>query len=698
MKTKNLAFILAVAGWLAALPALAQPLVLSGTSYSQNFDGIGTSLPQGWNTYSTGSSTALGALSTFHSTATAWNNTSALFWNFASLTNNDGTVLPTNAPTATQAAVINRVVGVRQTGTANTGGDPGAAIVLELNDTTIGSSFTMSFDWLLLNNQTRTTVWRVDYGLGSNPTAFIPLGTWTNGGMLPFQYATNYFGTTNLSFSFGSALDNQNQPVWIRIVTLSATTGAGSRCSFGLDNFNLSWGPPITVTNPVAITTEPQNQTNGAGTTASFTVAATGTAPQYEWFQVVGGSTNEISDGQNADGSVISGTSSPTLQISGVLGAEAGAYVVNVFNGVSSTNSTLATLTVLDPIINAPPANQTNAPGDISYFDVTAVGSSPMEVTWYYNGTVIQDYSTNGNTNQVFVYVTNSPAWTNPAGFYMVASNTYGMVTSAVAVSIMPPLPTTKLARWDFNDTNSYPASAPVPSFGTGSASAATGDGTLNNFLFVSGALADLENLTPGIINSGWEVQDGPPQGTLNKQLGFQYNVSTVGYNNIVLTWQERHSATASKYMRVQYSTDGVTFQDGPVITLNEVLYNFCSASLTGFPGVNNNPNFAFRIVAEFESTAIGTANANYDGTTGAYGPGASGGTIRNDITTVWGNPQLNIALSGGNAVLTWGAPGFVLQSAPVVTGPYTTINGAVSGYSTPATATQQYFRLAPGN
>ena len=34
--------------------------------------------------------------------------------------------------------------------------------------------------------------------------------------------------------------------------------------------------------------------------------------------------------------------------------------------------------------------------------------------------------------------------------------------------------------------------------------------------------------------------------------------------------------------------------------------------SLVGIAGVNDNPQFAFRIVAEFESTAVGTANAMY--------------------------------------------------------------------------------------
>lgn len=54
----------------------------------------------------------------------------------------------------------------------------------------------------------------------------------------------------------------------------------------------------------------------------------------------------------------------------------------------------------------------------------------------------------------------------------------------------------------------------------------------------------------------------------------------------------------------------------------------------------------------------------------------------------------LNIASSSGNAVLTWANPAFNLQSAPSLSGPWTTLWDAASGYSTPITPAQQYFRL----
>ena len=57
--------------------------------------------------------------------------------------------------------------------------------------------------------------------------------------------------------------------------------------------------------------------------------------------------------------------------------------------------------------------------------------------------------------------------------------------------------------------------------------------------------------------------------------------------------------------------------------------------------------------------------------------------------------PTLSISQSGNQVVLSWNAPSYSLQSAPVVTGPYTTISGSTSPYHFTITGTQQYFRLA---
>jgi surface antigen len=81
------------------------------------------------------------------------------------------------------------------------------------------------------------------------------------------------------------------------------------------------------------------SQTVVAGGTASFTVSATGADPlAYQWRK----------DGVSlTDGGRLSGTASPTLTVSNLVGADAGNYSVRVSNGAGATNSTDAALTVV---------------------------------------------------------------------------------------------------------------------------------------------------------------------------------------------------------------------------------------------------------------------------------------------------------------------------------------------------------------
>src|SRR5204862_6678553 len=104
-----------------------------------------------------------------------------------------------------------------------------------------------------------------------------------------------------------------------------------------------------------------------------------------------------------------------------------------------------------------------------------------------------------------------------------------------------------------------------------------------------------------------------------NKTAGVQFNVSTVGYTNVAVSWEQLNNATSSRYTRFQYSTDGgANWTDGPsIVTTQNNAFVFHTADLSGVSAAENNPNFAFRMVSEFESTAIGSTNANYVGATG---------------------------------------------------------------------------------
>lgn len=224
---KKIALLLALAA--IANGAYAQ-ITLSGTSYTQNFDGIGAGLPTGWSVQTGASATTPGTPAAFTgATLVAWRNTTGAFKNFASA---DG--LTATATAADQDAATDRSLGVRQTSAV---GDPGAAFVLQIANTSGKSNFQLSFKLQSLDDSsTRTTTWAVDYGFGAMPSMFTAAsatGTLTTG--------NSTFSNNTINVNFGNALDGQAANVWIRIVALTPSTGTNKRASTGIDDYSLTW-------------------------------------------------------------------------------------------------------------------------------------------------------------------------------------------------------------------------------------------------------------------------------------------------------------------------------------------------------------------------------------------------------------------------------------------------------------------------
>jgi len=184
------------------------------------------------------------------------------------------------------------------------------------------------------------------------------------------------------------------------------------------------------------------------------------------------------------------------------------------------------------------------------------------------------------------------------------------------------------LAQWNFNDNstnNHIPAST-----GTGTATLVGG----TTATFAGGSTTD-----SGSPNNGWNTTTYPAQGQGNKTRGVQFTVDTTGFDNIGLSWEHRLSNTASKYARVQYSTNGIDFVDSGVVNIGSA-NNFFSQtnSFSGIVAVDNVATLTIRIATEWQSTATGSGADNYvtvSGTT-AYG---SGGTVRLDLFTIHGEP-----------------------------------------------------------
>ncbi|MDB6029009.1 MAG: type sorting protein [Verrucomicrobiales bacterium] len=621
-------------------------VVLTGTNYVQDFNGIGSGLPTGWSVRTGASASNLGTAATFNANHKDWGSTTGSFANYASTTNTDGTVYTGSEPASTQtnSVTLNRALGVRQTGAF---GDPGAAFVLQLQDTAGLGNFQLKVDMNMLSVQTRSTVWTIDYSIGNTPAIFTSLGTFADPGV---------FGTTVKTFSLGTALDNQGQNVWIRVVALGATTGSSNRDTFAVDNFSLTYNAVANTTNPPSITTRPANLTNNASSTAVFTAVVSGTGPLgFQWKK----DNNDLFDGPTASGSVVFGATTASLTITNVFAPDAGTYTIVVTNSVG-TATTNATLTVIDPAVTFGASNRTNLVGDTGLFRVTAAGSPPVTYQWK------KGVSNVPNGNASILGVTN--AQIVDAGTYTVfVTSPFGTATNSATLTVYP-RPSQRIAQWNFNATTQYPVTAPLPSVSDNIAASLLGGATA---AFVAGTDSDPAALDGANANFAWNTSTYPAQGLENKTRGAQFNVSTLGYQKIFMAWEQRNTATASKYTRLQYSTDGTTFVDGPVInmTLTNSSFLLVTNDLSSISALNNNSNVVFRIVSEIEISALGSGSTNYIATVpgSTYG---TGGTIRYDWLNVYGEPYvdapvLSVQSTNTSVNITWpvGFNGYVLQS-----------------------------------
>jgi autotransporter-associated beta strand protein len=214
---------------LCSVPQVEGAVTLTGTSYTQNFDSIGSGLPADWTVRTGATTTALGTARTLTTAATSWGDSGGSFKNLAAA----GSFL-SNASNANQAAATDRALGVRQTGSF---GDPGASFNFHFNASAVTFS-SLSLDLMMLNVQPRSTTWSIQYGIGATPTSWTTLSTWADPGS---------FGTTNFSFDATDlAALNGQAAAWIRIVALGGSSGGGNRDTMGIDNFtfNFSSGPP----------------------------------------------------------------------------------------------------------------------------------------------------------------------------------------------------------------------------------------------------------------------------------------------------------------------------------------------------------------------------------------------------------------------------------------------------------------------
>src|SRR5829696_6246803 len=157
-----------------------------------------------------------------------------------------------------------------------------------------------------------------------------------------------------------------------------------------------------------------------------------------------------------------------------------------------------------------------------------------------------------------------------------------------------------ELAVWNFNDSN---------------LNVDHGSGTLNtninavNVLFAAGTT---NNARQGdAAGQSLSLQGGT--GNANNGRNLTFNISTVGFSNIVVSFATQGTSTGFNSNQFQYSLDGISFIDfgspfTPTTAFGSVPLVF---SLAAIVGLNNNPNAAFRII--FNGATSSTGNNRID-------------------------------------------------------------------------------------
>ena len=234
----------------------------------------------------------------------------------------------------------------------------------------------------------------------------------TAGGSAPLSYqwqkdGSDMPGATGATYTTPAAVLEDDGAVFRCVI---ANAGGSAMSNDAILTVNAAVAP--------AITTHPLSQTVTEGQTASFSVAATGTAPlSYQWQK----------NGSNIPGATGAAYTTPAT-VPGDSGAVFHCVVSNVKGSVTSNDATLTVNEIIvAPSITNQPSDQTVLVGETASFSVTATGTAPLSYQWQKNDSDIP-----GATGAA--YTTPATALSdNGATFHCIVSNTGGQVTSSDA-------------------------------------------------------------------------------------------------------------------------------------------------------------------------------------------------------------------------------------------------------------------------
>jgi len=432
----------------------------------------------------------------------------------------------------------------------------------------------------------------------------------------------------------------------------------------------------LTVSNiPVVIISEPANQVAIAGQSATFSVTVSGTPLiAYQWFF-----------GNNA----IPGATNSSYTVASSLSTNSGNYYVTVNNPASTTNSSVATLTVLSDTI---PANLLGISAGASQIIVTF--SKPVDPV---TAQEVASYSVSGGV-AVLTAVQNP---NNAAQVTLTTGGTamsFGTVYSLTVNGVNDLFGNTAHVTGQFTrditidgSFDDWTGIAPIytTSAASGNTNAADFEAIYvfndaNYYYFRVTLWTDINSASgefPDYVNMYFDTDNNEVTGyQVNGVLGSEMLIqSGIGYQEKDGTFNDGFGINGLNWLclpaepgtnfEFEISRAATFGQDGTPVFATNVL-NFIFLGQT--------PSFA----AENWAPLVGNGYLSYTNTT---------------ALSVLPLPLGNLAitsLSGGQAAIIWGPPG-TLQSSTNLNSSWTNVPLATSPYVIPVGGAAQFFRLS---
>ncbi|MDD2423799.1 MAG: lamin tail domain-containing protein [Candidatus Cloacimonetes bacterium] len=193
-----------------------------------------------------------------------------------------------------------------------------------------------------------------------------------------------------------------------------------------------------------------------------------------------------------------------------------------------------------------------------------------------------------------------------------------------------------------------------------------------------------------GEVNGGSFSPQGGEE-NINNGEHFEMTASTTGYEDIIISYAVRPTATGFKTQEVQYSINGTDFITKETVDVsgNAGSWRVITIDFSQISAANNNPNFKVRVILDGATAASG--NNRFDNIQ-VNGTAISGG----DLDT----PVVTIVRNGNNVDLSWtaitGASSYRIESSDDPYGTFTQVGSPTANttISIPATPAMKFFKV----